>query len=203
MARAKTAAKTESFSDLGDMDFVGNIAQTTTELGFFHRGGEEYDVPSPATERSAGMDLRAFIQEGAVYNIYNVLNQKLERKVRPPFGDNAPRIILEPGDRVLVPTGLHANIPEGHWLAIHPRSGSSWKEGKGLTNSVAVIDEDYVEEIFVSVHNLSGTRINIEHGERIAQAVLHARSVVPVVKLNEKPTTKTSRTGGFGHTGKN
>ena len=163
-------------------------------LYYYSEGGEDF-VPRPATESSAGADVKAYLPEGAQISYYDHTNTNRRKAVKDG------KLQLYPGERALIPTGLKADIPENLWLAIYPRSGTSYKKGLALNNSVAVIDNDYVEEIFISVANRSGVLIDIEHGERIAQAILQPQIICPVYSLKEQPKQKTSRAGGFGSTG--
>lgn len=197
MARAKKSTET---TDLGVMDMsmamgsVETVEDAPVGLGFWHADGKE--TPDYATAGSAGMDIRANLVEGRSVKFFDSTNQKREKTVK-----EGGRLFLEPGERFLIPTGLHADIPSFTYLAIHARSGTSWKEGLILTNGVAVIDSDYVEEIFVSITNISGVRVVIEDGDRIAQMLLMPVTSCNVVKLTEKPSQKTDRNGGFGSTG--
>jgi dUTP pyrophosphatase len=108
---------------------------------------------------------------------------------------------LEPGDRALIPTGIHADIPDDFALLIYPRSGTSWKQGLTITNSVGLVDSDYVEEIFVSLMNSSRVRQWINQDDRIAQLVLMPVAKMPIERITSKPEQKTDRAGGFGSTG--
>lgn len=216
MATKKTATKKEETTDLGVMtmgavahDLLARELTTSTiawtpapqkTYGFWQRRGKP--IPNLGTEWAAGMDIAADLEVGDVIQYYNASNQLREKTARGTDGEKA-RLYIEAGERVLIPTGLHADIPEDLYLAIHARSGTSWKKGLILTNGVGVVDADYVEEIKVSLTNVSGSRVVIEDGERIAQLLL-----MPVTKLidgwkvlNEKPAQKTSRAGGFGSTG--
>lgn len=174
-------------------NFVGSPL-TLPGISYFSEGGEDF-VPRPATESSAGADVKAYLPEGAVIGYYDHTNTNRRKAVK------GGRLQLYPGERALIPTGLKVDIPLNFWLAIYPRSGTSYKKGLALNNSVAVIDNDYVEEIFISVVNRSGVLIDIEHGERIAQAILQPQVTFPVYTLKEQPKQKTSRAGGFGSTG--
>jgi dUTP pyrophosphatase len=102
---------------------------------------------------------------------------------------------------VLVPTGLIFDIPEGFSLRIHARSGLSLKEGLVLANSEAVIDSDYVDEVFVLLYNRSSVGRTIRIGERIAQAELVESVQYTIKETKKQPTVKTDRTGGMGSTG--
>ena len=132
-----------------------------------------YELPAYATLYSAGMDIRAHI--------------------------SAP-IVLKPLERVLVPTGLFIELPQGYEAQIRPRSGLAAKHGISIVNSPGTIDADYRGEIKVILVNLSAQEFVLQAGERIAQMVVaaHAR-----VEWNEVNTLADSErgTGGFGSTG--
>jgi dUTP pyrophosphatase len=135
----------------------------------------KHPLPEYATVHSAGMDLRANI-------------------------DNP--IVLKPLQRALVPTGLYIQLPEGYEAQIRPRSGLAVKHGISIVNSPGTIDADYRGEICVILINLSNEEFTINDGDRICQMVITEHSRVEwqeVVKLEE--TNRGS--GGFGHTGKN
>lgn len=101
---------------------------------------------------------------------------------------------LESGERVLIPTGFIFGIPAGFCMNIISRSGLSWKNGIIVLNAPAVIDEDYVDETFVVVHNTSSGAFVIEHGMRIAQAEINPVYRVELDSLGE-------RESGFGSSG--
>ncbi len=131
------------------------------------------DLPSYATAGAAGMDLLAAVQ--------------------------APLVIL-PGGRVLVPTGLRVALPAGHELQVRPRSGLALKHGIVLPNSPGTVDEDYRGELQVIVMNAGTEPFTVTRGMRIAQAVL-----APVVRAVWHETETLEATargeGGFGSTG--
>ncbi len=134
-----------------------------------------HSLPEYATSLSAGMDLRANIQEN---------------------------ITLKPLERKLVPTGLFIELPQGYEAQIRPRSGLAIKKGITVLNSPGTIDADYRGEICVILINLSNEDFIIENGERICQMVISAHSQVEWVEV--KVLNETERgAGGFGHTGKN
>ena len=133
-----------------------------------------HDLPSYETIASAGMDLRAHIEED---------------------------IILKPFERCIIPTGLFIALPTGYEAQVRPRSGLAAKYGLTVLNTPGTIDADYRGEIGVILVNLSNVDFTIKNGERIAQIVIakHERAEWnPVQSLSE-----TSRgAGGFGSTGK-
>lgn len=131
------------------------------------------DLPGYATAGAAGMDLLAAV--------------------------DAP-VVLAPGTRRLIPTGLAIALPPGYELQIRPRSGLALKHGITLPNSPGTIDEDYRGELQVIVMNAGADPFTVERGMRIAQAVL-----APVTRIAWQETDdldSTDRgTGGFGSTG--
>lgn len=134
---------------------------------------EGLGIPAYATEHSAGMDLCAAV---------------------------ANDMVIEPGKRALVPTGLSIALPEGYEAQVRPRSGLALKNGITVLNSPGTIDADYRGEVQVILANLSDTAFTITRGMRIAQMVVAAYARVEwqqVDSLNE--TARGS--GGFGSTG--
>jgi dUTP pyrophosphatase len=110
-------------------------------------------------------------------------------------------IRVDPGERVLVPTGLVLDIPQGYSVRIHPRSGLSLKQGLTLVNAEGVIDSDYVEELFIPLYNASSISVQLKHGDRIAQGELVRTELYEIVESTTRPERKTDRAGGFGSTG--
>lgn len=109
-------------------------------------------------------------------------------------------MVIAPGQRVLVPTGLAIALPPGFELQIRPRSGLALKNGIVLPNSPGTIDEDYRGEVQVIVMNAGSEAFTVERGMRIAQAVL-----APVVRVAWNEVVELDETargeGGFGSTG--
>ena len=107
---------------------------------------------------------------------------------------------LEPGERLLIPTGLSVEIPQGFEIQVRPRSGLALREGLGLLNSPGTIDADYRGEIKIIVVNLGQNTIKIHPGDRIAQLVL-----CPVIQLEWDEGIELNETlrgtQGFGSTG--
>lgn len=139
------------------------------------RLGNEFPLPTYATEGSAGLDLRALTQE---------------------------KIVLQPGETQLIPTGLSIYIGDPNLAAvILPRSGLGHKHGIVLGNLVGLIDSDYQGPLMISAWNRGQQPFTIEVGDRIAQLVF-----VPVVQAEFNIVTDFEQTergsGGFGHTGK-
>lgn len=133
----------------------------------------KHSLPQYATSSSAGMDLRANL-------------------------DNP--IVLKPLQRCLVPTGLYIALPEGFEAQIRPRSGLALKKGITLLNTPGTIDADYRGEIGVIVINLSAEDFIIEDGERIAQMVIARYEQAEWQEVEVLEDTERGA-GGFGHTG--
>lgn len=134
----------------------------------------KHPIPSYATSSSAGMDLRANLEDS---------------------------IILEPLQRTLVPTGLFIELPQGYEAQVRPRSGLAFKHGIGVLNSPGTIDADYRGEIKVILVNLSSESFEIKDGERIAQMVIAKHETVVWEETDTLSETVRGE-GGFGHTGK-
>lgn len=139
------------------------------------RMGNEIPLPEYATTGSAGLDLRA------------CLNEATE---------------LLPGETLLIPTGLAIHISDHHLAAvILPRSGLGHKHGIVLGNLVGLIDSDYQGQIFVSCWNRGNTTFTINVGERIAQMVFVPIIQVELERVDDFHESSRGD-GGFGHTGR-
>ncbi len=134
----------------------------------------KHDLPHYATAQSAGMDLRANLDEPVVL-------QSLERKI--------------------IPTGLYIALPEAYEAQIRPRSGLAIKHGVSLVNTPGTIDADYRGEIGVIMINLSKEPFEIKDGERIAQMVINKFEQVSWQVVDNLDDTERGA-GGFGSTGK-
>lgn len=153
------------------------------------------ELPRRATEGSAGYDVRAYLRGRDVRcsdaaSVWEV--RALERG-----SDGAME--LEPGVTALVPLGFKARLPDGYEAQIRPRSGTSFKKGLQIPNAPGTVDADFPDEWMVLVRNASSVSVRIEHGERIAQMVLHRFEVLDF-EPGEVGVT-TTRQGGFGSTG--
>lgn len=157
-------------------------------------------IPQYSTPDSACFDIYCNLELGAKINIFLNNNVKITREVvlDAPVKKNC--LILDPGERAQLPTGLIFDIPRGMKLAVYPRSGLALKRGLRLANCEAVIDSDYVEETFILLENSTKVRQLIYHEERVAQA-----EIVPVIQAEfftvDSIKQKTTRNGGLGHTG--
>ncbi len=109
-------------------------------------------------------------------------------------------MILDPGERRLIPTGISIAIPEGYEGQIRPRSGLAIQKGIGIVNSPGTIDSDYRGEVGILLINLGKEPITIHHGDRIAQMVISQTFRVILEEVDDLPATQR-QDGGFGHTG--
>ncbi len=130
-------------------------------------------IPKYETSGSSGIDIAAHIEKN---------------------------IIINPGDKALVPTGFSVAIPNGYEIQIRPRSGLAVKKSITVLNTPGTIDADYRGEIKVILINLGKDRFVVQHGERVAQMV-----VCPIVQVHLEEVKELSETvrgsGGFGSTG--
>ena len=131
------------------------------------------ELPQFATEHSAGVDLRAFLNE---------------------------KIVIKPLQRVMVPTGLFIELPHGFEAQIRPRSGLAAKHGITVLNTPGTIDADYRGEIKIILINLSDTDFVIENGDRICQMIINKYERFEWNPVNNLSETDRGE-GGFGHTG--
>lgn len=131
-------------------------------------------LPQYETAHAAGLDMRAFVET---------------------------EITIKPLQRVLVPTGLHIELPVGFEAQIRPRSGLAYKHGISIVNSPGTIDADYRGEIKVLLVNLSDTDFVVNNGDRIAQMVIAKHETISWEAVEELGDTARGA-GGYGHTGK-
>ena len=130
-------------------------------------------LPAYATEMSAGMDLRANLEEP---------------------------VTLQPMERKLIPTGLYIALPVGHEAQIRPRSGLALKHGVTVLNTPGTVDADYRGEVNVLLVNLSDVPFVVNDGERIAQMIVAKYEQVEFVEVEQLDETERGA-GGYGHTG--
>ena len=130
-------------------------------------------LPAYATEMSAGMDLRANLEEP---------------------------VTLQPMERKLIPTGLYIALPVGHEAQIRPRSGLALKHGVTVLNAPGTVDADYRGEVKVLLVNLSDVPFVVNDGERIAQMIVAKYEQVEFVEVEQLDETERGA-GGYGHTG--
>ena len=116
------------------------------------------------------------------------------------FAHLSREILIPPGDRRLIPTGIAVAIPEGYEGQIRPRSGLAVKYGIAIVNSPGTIDSDYRGEIKIILINLGDESFVVQDGVRIAQLVITPVVRAELEEVEELPETSRNE-GGFGHTG--
>ena len=158
---------------------------------------EDVEVPVRSTEESAGYDVRAYLKGGPI-RVFRGATGSIGKEL-PEVADDLWRLVLQPGDRALVPTGFKARLPSGYEAQIRMRSSLAWKRGLIVPNAPGTVDADYPHEWFVLVLNAAPQPIEIEHGERIAQIVLNRYEVVGWERGDVG--VSTDRRGGLGSTG--
>lgn len=132
------------------------------------------ELPTYATKGSAGMDLRANLQED---------------------------VVIAPGERKLIPTGLKISLPVGYEAQIRPRSGLALKKGVTVLNSPGTVDSDYIGDIGVILINHGEESFTVSNGDRIAQMVIAKHETVEFEQVESLDETERGA-GGFGSTGK-
>lgn len=135
--------------------------------------GRDLPLPQRATPHASGFDLRARLEQ---------------------------TLLLEPGQRALVPTGVAVALPPGHEAQVRPRSGLALKQGLTLLNSPGTVDADYRGEVGVLLVNLGSEPVRVRRGDRIAQLVVQRVPRAEMVEVETLPDTERGP-GGFGHTG--
>lgn len=166
------------------------------QLGVF-KHDPDASLPMFATEMSACFDLSACLSPTSIVKKRNYMDNVSTSSTI----SQDRKIVVLPGDRVLVPTGLILDIPVGYSVRLHPRSGLALKSGITLANAEGVIDADYVDPVYILITNLSDVSFVINHGDRIAQGELVKVEPMIVTELQTAPQSKSSRSGGFGSTG--
>jgi len=151
--------------------FARNKFNHDMKIKVLNRGHQQ--LPAYATPQSAGMDLRANLDEP---------------------------VCLKPLERRLIPTGLHIALPVGYEAQVRPRSGLALKKGITVLNSPGTIDADYRGEVGVLLINLSQEDFIVEDGERIAQMVIARHEQGEFIEVEELDQTERGE-GGYGHTG--
>jgi dUTP pyrophosphatase len=153
--------------------------------------------PVFATRGSACFDLYACLDGLERYKVHQ---DTLDKEIERPLKNGSIQIFNM--ERVLIPTGLILDIPVGHSVRLHSRSGLVWEQGLYLTNCEGVIDWDYVEPLYVMMTNISQSPKSINNGNRICQAELVEKIHYDFIEVKKPPNQKTERNGGFGSTGK-
>ena len=130
-------------------------------------------LPSYATKGSAGADLRAYLKEA---------------------------VEIKPGERKLIPTGLHMNIPVGFELQVRPRSGLALKSGITVLNTPGTVDSDFTGDIGIILFNTSDKPFTVNPGDKIAQGILSRVYQMNFIEVESLEETERG-SGGYGHSG--
>jgi dUTP pyrophosphatase len=162
----------------------------------FYKTHPEVAIPKFATEQSACFDLAYQPHGKEEVTGFSRVNRPIKRRI-----NRNGMITVTPGDRMMLPTGLIMDIPEGYSVRVHPRSGLSFKQGILLANCEGVVDSDYFHELHILVYNASEQNFDVNVGDRIAQAELVPVEKYALVETTEVPKQKTDRVGGLGSTG--
>ena len=170
----------------------------TSDLQFYKLFSSVKD-PKRATSGSACFDLYSFLPDNSAVSVYITHPEELE--IRNRLVQNE-RVQVNVNERILIPTGLIFDIPNGYSMRLHPRSGLALKQGLTLANNTGIIDSDYVEPVFAMITNISGTTQYVKHNERICQGELFKDETCILEEISEPPERKTDRDGGFGSTGR-
>jgi dUTP pyrophosphatase len=142
------------------------------KINIINRSGQT--LPAYESSHAAGMDLRANLNEA---------------------------VLIGPGKRVLIPTGLFIELPAGYEAQIRPRSGLAFKHGITVLNSPGTIDADYRGELKVLLINMGDEAFEVKHGDRIAQMVFSRHEIAELIEVTELNETARGA-GGYGSTGK-
>lgn len=179
-------------------------------LKYYKKHEDGFD-PFFATAGSACFDIQAYLaptiftdEDNPKVKIYKMDNKKEERncKMWPlPNSQFKVGIDLYPGERILMPTGLILDIPEGFSVRLHTRSSTSLKKGLIMPNGEGIIDSDYYHECFMMLYNASADEVRIYHGDKIAQGELVKTLDYELERTELVPEQTTERVGGFGSTG--
>lgn len=141
---------------------------------------ENAELPFKATRGSIGADLRVYFDK--------------------EDGEQISKVVLQPNQSIKASTGIAVEIPEDYGMDIRPRSSAGIKKDLVFKNTTGVIDSDYRGEIFLFIKNNGDTPVEIENGERIAQAIILPNYDVNYIEVKELSET-TRGDGGFGSTG--
>jgi dUTP pyrophosphatase len=141
------------------------------------KASPDVNIPQYQTDLAAGFDIEAYIESGAT-------------------------IIIPPGERRLIGTGLHVQLPPNYELQLRPRSGLALKNGISLTNSPATIDADFTGEVKVILENRGSQPFVVENGMRICQGVVKQFEKAHFMVVEELSETQRG-SGGFGSSGVN
>ena len=193
--------KDESVLEVAEVVTPEFIEPEFPDVGVFVLS-DSTSLPKYGTMASGCFDLSTDFGGISKVTVYDERNAATQRQVRQHIEiDNRVGVLLNPGERAIIPTNLIFDIPTGYVMKIYCRSGVSIKNGLNLSNGVGYIDEDYVDPVFILVTNTTAIKQHICQGSRLAQAEIVKSNRHKFKQLSERPSIKTDRTGGLGHTG--
>ena len=180
----------------------------------YYKQYEDVLDPKFSTEGAACFDIHAYLKPGTVVKCYDENNEVYTQTVSdveaPLFpavefvsttNKPANSIIILPNSRIMIPTGIILDIPKYFSVRVHSRSSLALKQGLRLANSEGIIDYDYIDPLYIVMHNTSKVNVVISNGNRIAQCELIPMLKYQLQESTQAPEAKTDRIGGFGSTG--
>ena len=167
----------------------------------YYKMKEDVADPQFSTEGSACFDIHCYLPKYTDIISYEMGNKKRPRHAQKDIETEELYLSFRPADRILIPTGLIFDIPEGYSIRLHTRSSISLKKGLIMPNGEGIIDSDYYHQTYVMLLNASADEVRIYHGDRIAQGELVRNVSTELIETKDVPEQKTSRVGGFGSTG--
>jgi dUTP pyrophosphatase len=185
-------ASNEMLGEMEDSALGSDGAHQSIVIELLH---DDAQPPRRATRGSAGYDLCAYLTGQTV----DCSDGKRQWKEIAESRDDGARVTLPGQAMALIPLGFKARLPNGYEAQIRPRSGATFKKGLAIPNAPGTVDSDFPDEWRVIVRNTTDRPLQIVHGERIAQMVLHRYEVLPFVPGDV--AVSTERVGGFGSTG--
>lgn len=192
--------KTEEINDLGLLVMETDVKNVGVVKVF--RQNPHVELPSYQTSRAGCFDLAADLSvvNSVVRAWIPSTNQESEKRVRE---DSTGRyIVIDPQERVMIPTGIVVVLPPYCTMNTFIRSSVGMKKGLLLSNGVGYIDNDYRNELFIPVINTSKCQVRVDDKERIAQGEVRAALQFIIEETNQQPAPLGDRKGGFGSTNK-
>jgi dUTP pyrophosphatase len=168
----------------------------------YHKADPSVVDPNYQTQLAACFDLAAYIPKEEKVKVWEG-KDTTEIEPQYDYDKDSHYILLMPGERALVRTGLTFDIPSGYSIRLHPRSGMALKYGLTLANCEGVVDEDYTYETkLIMINTNLQEPIKIYNKDRIAQAEIVKYEQMRLIEIYNTPDLKSDRIGGFGSTGR-
>jgi len=168
----------------------------------YHKADPNVVDPNYQTQLAACFDLAAYIPKEEKVKVWEG-KDTTEIEPQYDYDKDSHYILLMPGERALVRTGLTFDIPSGYSIRLHPRSGMALKYGLALANCEGVVDEDYTYETkLIMINTNLQEPIKIYNKDRIAQAEIVKYEQMRLIEIYNTPDLKSDRIGGFGSTGR-